>query len=267
MTAWTWTGSRFDPADGVPLTDRGFRYGMSVFESFPVWNGAGIFLRDHLQRLMVACEATGFPVPKAALDACAELFKQSDDGFARIYVTAGDGPVTGDTNDCRLFVLVEKRDATPARVYHRGYDLAMHAAAHVPLFAGLKTGNYWSNLQAFREGVTAHCNETLLFTPAGHLISASMANVFVVIGGCLLTPDLATGARPGVLREWVMRHVASKEALITRADLAGAGEIFITSSWLGIMPCASVEGRALLEKNTGAFLLDQYRKVLNDQRE
>jgi len=265
--AWRWTDSGFHPVDGVPVTDRGFRYGMSVFESFPIRNGAGIFLQQHLRRLREACEATGFAAPEAALGACVELFKHSDDGFARIYVTAGDGAVTGDCDDCRLFVLVEQRDATPARVVHRGYDLALHGGAHVPLFAGLKTGNYWSNLRAFRDGVAAHCNETLLFTPAGHLISACMANVFAVLGGRLLTPDLTTGARPGVVREWVMRHVEAHEALISRTDLAGADEIFLTSSWLGIMPAASVDGRALPERNVSARLLDLYRKVLDEQRQ
>jgi branched-chain amino acid aminotransferase len=115
--------------------------------------------------------------------------------------------------------------------------------------------------------VAAHCNETLLFTPAGHLISACMANVFVIIGGRVLTPDLSTGARAGVVREWVLRHVEAKKALITRADLAGAEEIFLTSSWLGVMPCASVDGRPLPERDVSARLLDLYRKVLDEHRE
>ena len=267
MKAWIWTNPVFNPADGVPITDRGFRYGMSLFESFPLRNGMGLFLQEHLRRLRDACEVAGFAVPEAGLDACAELIKHSGDGFARIYVTAGDGPVTGDCNDCRLFVLVEERDPAPARAYHRGYDLGVHAGAHAPLFAGLKTGNYWGNLRAFREGVGAHCNETLLFTPAGHLISACMANVFAVIAGRLLTPGPATGARQGVVRAWAMRHAETKEALLTRADLASAEEIFLTSSWLGIMPAASVDGRALPEKTVAARLLDLYRKVVNGERE
>jgi branched-subunit amino acid aminotransferase/4-amino-4-deoxychorismate lyase len=159
-----------------------------------------------------------------------------------------------------VLVLVERREATPGRVCHRGYDLGLHAGGHVPVFAGVKTGNYWSNLRAFREGVAARCNETLLFTPEGHLISACMANVFVVTGGRVLTPALSTGARSGVVREWVMRRIEVEEALITRADLVEAEELFLTSSWLGIMPAASVDGRAPGERKLGAGLLADYRK-------
>jgi len=263
MKAWTWTISGFRAVEGVPVADRGFRYGMSVFESFPLREGRAPFFQQHLVRLQRACEAVGFALPE--IEGWAELFTGS--GFARIYVTAGDGGITEDCEQCRVFVLVEDREPTPARVYHRGYDLGFHGAGHMPVFAGLKTGNYWGNLRAFRDGVAAHCNETLLFTPAGHLISACMANVFVIIGGRVLTPDLSTGARAGVVREWVLRHVEAKKALITRADLAGAEEIFLTSSWLGVMPCASVDGRPLPERDVSARLLDLYRKVLDEHRE
>ena len=136
----------------------------------------------------------------------------------------------------------------------------MHSGGHVPVFSGLKTGNYWANLRAFREGVAAHCNETLLFTPAGHLISACMANVFVVAGGRVKTPDTSTGARPGVMREWVMERVDATQELLTRAEVEAADEIFLTSSWLGIMPAALVGGRSLGERKTGARLLNAYRK-------
>jgi branched-subunit amino acid aminotransferase/4-amino-4-deoxychorismate lyase len=263
MKAWTWTNSGFRAVEGVPVADRGFRYGMSVFESFPLSDGRAPFFQQHLVRLQLACEAVGFALPE--IEGWADLFAGS--GFARIYVTAGDGGVTEDCEQCRVFVLVEEREATPSRVYHRGYDLASHTGGHLPVFPGLKTGNYWGNLRAFREGVAAHCNETLLFTPAGHLISACMANVFLTVGGSVLTPDLSTGARAGVVREWVMQQIQAKEVIVTHTDLARAKEIFLTSSWLGVMPCASIDGRPLPERNVSTPLLDLYRKVLDEHRE
>jgi branched-subunit amino acid aminotransferase/4-amino-4-deoxychorismate lyase len=192
---------------------------------------------------------------------------KAEDGFGRVYVTAGDGAVTGKLEECRIFVFVEKREGVPARVYHRGYDLGLNGGAHVPVFAGLKTGNYWGNLLAFREGVAARCNETLLFTPAGHLISSCMANVFVVTNGAVQTPDLSTGARAGVVREWVMRQAEVEDGRITRADLAEADEIFLTSSWLGIMPAASAGGRPLPERKVSAMLLAKYRNEVHGERE
>lgn len=255
---WLWTGAAFEEADGIPVTDRGFRYGMSVFESFPVRDGVGIFLEKHLVRLRQACGVTGLAAPLEALEGCAAVLPEAGDGFARIYVTAGDGAVTAACDQCRVVVMVEARAPVPGRVYHRGYDLAVHAGGMTPVFGGVKTGNYWANLRAFRGGVAAHCNETLLFTPAGVLVSACMANVFMVTAGRLKTPDLSTGARAGVIREWVMARADVTESLLTRADVAEADEIFLTSSWLGIMPAASVEGRLLAERKVSARLLKEY---------
>jgi branched-subunit amino acid aminotransferase/4-amino-4-deoxychorismate lyase len=175
-------------------------------------------------------------------------------------VTAGDGSVTGACEHCRVLVLVEERKKISAATYHRGYDLAVHPGDHVPVFGGVKTGNYWANLRPFREGVAARCNETLLFTPAGLLISACMANVFVVTGGRVTTPALGTGARAGVMREWVMERLEVAEALLTRAGVEAADEIFLTSSWLGIMPAASIAGRPLRERGVSGPLLDAYRR-------
>jgi len=260
MRAWLWTGGRFADAEGLPASDRGFRYGMSLFESFPVHNGAGVFLERHIERLIGGCGVVGFHAPREALKSCAALLKRAGDGFARIYVTAGDGTATGEFDQCRTLVTIEAREPIPPRVYHRGYDLGIAQDGHAPLFPGLKTGNYWANLRAFREGAAASRNETLLFTPAGHLISACMANVFVVSGGKVKTPDLSTGARPGVMREWVMRRVEASEALLSPAEAEAADEIFLTSSWLGIMPCASINGRPLARRETAGPLLDAWRK-------
>jgi branched-subunit amino acid aminotransferase/4-amino-4-deoxychorismate lyase len=186
------------------------------------------------------------------------VLKEAGNGFARIYVTAGDGTVTADCDGCRVLVLVESREPIPGRVYHRGYDVGLHGGGHVPVFAGLKTGNYWGNLRMFREGVAARCNETLLFTPAGHLISACMANVFVVTEGRVRTPDLSTGARAGVVREWVMGRVEVAETLLMRAEVEAADELFLTNSWLGIMPAASVDERSLGERKVSRRLLEEY---------
>jgi branched-subunit amino acid aminotransferase/4-amino-4-deoxychorismate lyase len=263
LRAWIDSGAGFEPANAVPIADRGFRYGMSVFESFPLRDGVADFLEHHLRRLRVACELTGLTPPSAALTACEALLQQATDGFARIYVTAGDGTVTGDFDACRVLVMVEAREPTPARVYHRGYDLGLHGGNHVPLFPGLKTGNYWANLRAFREGVAAHCNETLLFTPEGFLISACMANAFLVKDGRIRTPVLTTGARPGVIREWVMARTDVTEALLTRADVESADEIFLTSSWLGIMPAASIAGHPLPNREVAQSLLAAYREAVD----
>jgi branched-subunit amino acid aminotransferase/4-amino-4-deoxychorismate lyase len=266
--AWLWDGSAFEPATGLPPTDRGFRYGMSVFESIRVHNGVPLFIGDHLKLLDRACQAVGFAPPAGAIPACKALLNRLLDGFARIYVTAGDGPVTAPPN-CRVLVLVETRDPIPLRVYHRGYDVTIHPDPYVADLPGLKTGNYWRNIRAFNDGVARKSNEVLLIGPEGVVISASMANVFVVTGKKMMTPvsylcttpGFPSVCRPGVVREWVMRTFQGTafEGFINRDNLKTASEIFLTSSWLGIMPVATLDGRRMAH-TIGRQILDVYRE-------
>src|ERR1043166_2264594 len=123
MKSWAWCRDTFVSCEAVPVSDRGFRYGMSLFESLPIRNGAPVFLREHLARLRAACVRCGFTVENEALNKCEDVLRRSGDGFARVYITAGDGAVTSAFEDCRVFIFVEPREPTPARVVHPGYDL------------------------------------------------------------------------------------------------------------------------------------------------
>jgi branched-subunit amino acid aminotransferase/4-amino-4-deoxychorismate lyase len=69
MEAWRWNNGAFAACREVPLTDRGFRYGMSLFESFPVCDGAAAYLDAHLTRLRRACALHGFGCDPEALAA------------------------------------------------------------------------------------------------------------------------------------------------------------------------------------------------------
>ena len=244
MKAWIQESGCFKPCDAIPLTDRGFRYGMSVFESIMIRNGLPNFLHKHLQRLTVASEKCGFKSELISPDSIQTLLHHSvPDGIARIYVTAGDGAVSAPAVHCRVFVFVEPRIPISQEVYERGYQLAISKEIHHPMFGGLKTGNYWSNLTALNQAFPK--NEALLFNAEGELISACMANVFIIQKGVIKTPALSCGARNGVIREQIIQQRQGIECRITRDDLEKADSIFLTSSWLGIMPVTGLEDRLL----------------------
>lgn len=261
MKSWTWSNDQFVEEHSVPVSDRGFRYGMSVFESICVRNGVPLFFREHVERLLAACLTCGFAVDFTAIERARELL--GTDGFARIYLTAGDGATTSDAEACRIYVMHEERTPIATRTYHRGYDLGIETVPHAPLFGGLKTGNYWANLIAFNNGCVRQKNECLLFSVDGVLISACMANVFLMNENRLRTPARSTGARGGVVREWVIAATGAEETNLTRDDLLSCEEIFLTSSWLGIMPAASIEGRELRSRETSSRLRAEYSRLSN----
>jgi len=240
--SWLWNGTEFASCDGIPVSDRGFRYGMALFESLAIRGGRVEFLDAHIARLQTACCRCGWPSDPAVLVRAGDFLRQLEGpAFARIYVTAGAGGPTTPVHAPQVILLVEPRSApeiAPCRV-------ALHPEPFLPLLGGLKTANYWANIAALQDARAGDCDEALLFNANGALISACMANVFAVLEGQLVTPPVASGARAGVVREWVMERRAVTERALSREDLCRVTECFLTSCWAGVTPVGSLGGRPL----------------------
>jgi branched-subunit amino acid aminotransferase/4-amino-4-deoxychorismate lyase len=238
-----WNGSEFVPCSGIPVSDRGFRYGMSLFESLAVRGGKAEFLAAHIARLEAACRRCGWTVDRDAF-AASGAWLEAIPGpmFARIYVTAGDGGPAAPVLAPRILLFAERRGAAGATDSLR---LRIHPEPFLPLLDGLKTANYWANAEALRMSRAAGCDEALLLNPRGVLISACMANVFVELDGAWVTPPVSSGARAGVVREWVMRRREVRERELSAPDLEKSTACFLTSCWSGVTPVAALEGREL----------------------
>lgn len=215
---------------------------MSVFETIRIADGAAGFLEAHLIRLESASLKCGFPSQKRALAELPPLLGRiKGSGVARVYITAGDAAPHASAETCRVVVLFEAR----LQSLPRSYVILSSPRAHLPPFDGLKTANYWSNAEALRQARLLGAQECLLFRPDRRLTGAAMANVFVKTSAGWLTPTLQCGARDGVIRAWTLERIPAREAPVTPEMVANAFSVFLTSSWIGLMQVASLDGRPL----------------------
>lgn len=229
--------------EALPLDDRAFRYGMSVFETVAVAAGRVLFLEEHLSRLAAAALARGWS--DVRLPDCLPEITQGVEapatGVVRLYLTAGPGGVS-DPAGGSMFALIEGcevgTDFSSLRV-------ASLSAPYVPGPGGWKTGNYWQNVDALLSARRAGCDEGLLFNPCGALVSASMANVFLQLDGRWVTPARETGARDGVVRAWVIGQIPVDEEMPGASDLARCTACFLTNSRMGIRAVGELDGRPL----------------------
>ncbi len=251
LLAWIWKEPQFEAASSIPLSDRGFRYGMSVFESLRLHNGTLQFAAEHWTRLEHSTRKCGFALPDAAFATIEPTLRElHGDWFIRLYVTAGDGAPSSPITNSRLILLAEERLWVPGN----SLRLLIHAQTYLAPLGGLKTANYWANVNAFRQARQADAMESLLFNPAGHLVSAAMANTFLKLDGRWITPSLQTGARDGVIRGWVMSRLQVEERLISKAEVLRAESLFLTNSWMGLQPAAQLESRPLEQCPTASSL-------------
>ena len=228
---------------------------MSLFESMAVWNGKVESWLEHQQRLQIACAERDFFADESAFaSVCATLESAQMNGFARIYITAGDGGPAAPIEAPRILLLLEARE--PER--EDSWALGFHDDVYHPPFAGLKTANYWFNCDALAQARARKCDEALLFNDHAELVSACCANVFLVRDDEVFTPPRGSGCRQGVIREWVIKQTKVTERRLRREDVTMADEIFLTNSWLGIMPISTLEGRPLGPRRVSPRLVGEF---------
>jgi len=251
MKTWKKCGDVWVPGQSVSMADRGFRYGMSVFETVAIVAGRPLFLEAHLDRLRRAVRDCGGELPPMPdFD-----FPQLWSGLLRFYFTAGPGglddPFAGDVY--AFFDLAQVGWDLPA------LRVASCAAPYLPRPGGWKSGNYWQNIDALGLARRSGCDEALVFNPAGMLVGAAMANVFLQIDGEWVTPALETGARDGAVRSWVMGCLGVREGIWESGDLARCTAAFVTSSRVGIRSVREIDGRPL-----GDAVADIQQKYFDD---
>lgn len=228
IQGWRLDGDRWTIASSLPLTDRGLRYGMSVFETIGVRDGQALCMEEHAKLLSSAVKK----LLGVDFRPVAPPLETRDRGILRIYVTAGDGGPADMVTNSGVFALFESvTGELPADQSAR-----LHPEPATPFAHGAKTGNYWAQCAAQAAAHAAGFDHALLSDNEGRLLSGAMGNVFFVRDGKLCTPTLSLAVRPGVMRSWVMAQESVREVEVVADSMENAQEIFLTNSRLGVMP-------------------------------
>lgn len=251
-TVWLVNGreGKVDPAD------RGLAYGDGLFETMAADAGRIRWLDYHLERLVDGCARLSIPPPDpAALRA--EIAAHLPEGRAvvKLIVTRGPGergyrpPATPAPT---RIVSISSWSACPASHYTRGVrvrTLALRLGEN-PALAGMKHLCRLEQVLARIELERLDADEGLLLDASGYVVSATMANVFAVADGRLLTPALTRCGVKGVMRRIVLETAKAEGIEVEEGDLRpatfeGADEMFVTNAVFGIWPVRELDGRVL----------------------
>ncbi len=251
--------------------DRGTLHGLGLFETLLAIDGAPVFAGRHLARLQQACDRLGWPLslPDFHVTA-AELLARNDltAGRARIRlaVTAGSGPVHDLTPGSDRLVWMTALPVGDSSDSLTAILSPWPRNERSPL-AGLKCSSYAENVIALDHARRQGFDEMIFPNTAGHLCEAATANLFVVIGGALLTPPLASGCLPGITREVVIElakdlGMPCEERDVLPGELQRAEEVFLTSSIRGVARLSRFEDHAYAEGRTTRVLRQAFQKAV-----
>ena len=201
MTTNLWIDGQ--PADCVPVLDRGLQYGDGVFRTMLLWDGAIIAQAAQLDHLRFDAEKLGLPAPDLATlrDDLAPV-QNIQRGVVKVLLTAGDGArgYARPRQAVRRIVSVSKLPDWPAHYWSQGVritslDMRMGRS---PL-GGVKHLNRLEQVLA-RSSLPPGQPEGLLLDEQGMLVSGTMSNLFWLAGGRLYTPDVSACGIAGCTR-------------------------------------------------------------------
>lgn len=249
MTVLWIDGELVDEAEArVSPFDHGLLTGDGVFETLRVARHRPFAVRRHLERLARSAVGMGLPCPPptVVLTAIDDVIHANglEEGRLRVTLTGGPSPLGSD-----------RGSSGPTLIVAGGALPAWPAAADVAVvpwprnergaLAGIKSISYGENVVALAHAVARGAGEAIFANLAGNLCEGTGSNVFVGIGGRLVTPPLAAGCLAGVTRELILELVDVVEDDLPVDALASADEAFLTSSTRDVQPIRAVDGQPL----------------------
>jgi 4-amino-4-deoxychorismate lyase len=237
---------------GIAADDRGLQYGDGLFETMAATGGKIRHLGRHLARLAEGCRRLGMPAPADGLveEECDRVLEGLGSGTVKLTLTRGPGPRSyrppAEPSPTRIVVSSAARprgDSVPPLVVR----LCETRLGLNPALAGLKHLNRLEQVMACAEWDDPAVGEGLMLSTDGRLISATAANVFLVTGGRLVTPDIRDCGVAGVMRQIVL-EAAGELGLpvgiedLSLAQLTAADEVFVTNAVVGIRPVGELAG-------------------------
>jgi branched-chain amino acid aminotransferase len=233
----------------ISVFDHGLVVGDGVFETVKVTNGTPFALTRHLNRLARSAAGLGLPEPDLAAirDGAIQVAEAAKDlplARLRITVTGGIAPLGSERAGSPVTAIVALAGQNPPTPT---VDVVVVPWPRNELGAlsGLKTTSYGENVRALAYANEHGGNEAIFANTAGRLCEGTGTNVFVVLGGRLVTPPLSSGCLAGVTRALVIEWAGAEEEDLPAEALAEAEEAFLTGTTRDVQPIRRVNGSEL----------------------
>jgi branched-chain amino acid aminotransferase len=242
----------------VSVFDAGLNFADGVFEGIRVYGGKVFRLAEHLDRLYASAATFELDPGLAKQELEAEILRWldangvTDDFHFRPIVTRGRRfPPRMDPrfSSGDATVIIVGGPASNATRELKVVTSPIRRPAPSVLPAHVKTLSYGPALLARLDAIRRGADESIMLDELGLVAEATVANVFAVHDGALLTP-VPRACLDGVTRRSVIAlgRAAGLQVLevgLTPEALAGADEIFLTGTSAEVTPVLELDGAAL----------------------
>jgi D-alanine transaminase len=247
----------------IPVLDRGFLFGDGVYEVIPVYGGKLFRLEHHLRRLQNSLDAIRIGNPLADEEWTAlltRLIADSEGHEQTVYlqVTRGAPPRRDHAFPADTPPTVFAT-CTPCPVSHNiDNEPGVTAITLTDIrwqHCNVKAITLLPNILLRQQAIDAGASEAILIR-GGYAVEGAASNIFVVRHGVVTTPPKSAALLPGVTRDLVLElapanGIPCQEVDITVRELAGAEEIWLTSSSREISPVVRLDDQTVGDGKPG----------------
>ena len=256
-------------------------YGLSVYTVFHVAkteNGLLAFrLPEHIKRLEDSAKIIGIEPPakfhaESFLSVAKELIKQNEitgDAFVRasIHVTENIPGTRSRGLQTALSMFVYEAEPIVPRegvrlktsLWRRIPDIAIPSRAKV-------NGAYVNSVLARQDAIDSGYDDCIFLDQSGHVCELSAANIFLVRGDTLITPDTHTDLLEGINRRTIIElarehDIPVSERSVDLTELYIADEVFISGTSAFISDVKEIDSRPI---NTGGPITEKLKALHDD---
>jgi branched-chain amino acid aminotransferase len=235
----------------ISPADHGLLVGDGVFETLRCYQGVPFALAHHIERLQDGARSLRLepPDPRVLEEAAHAVIEANGlrDARMRITLTSGPGPPGLLRGEADPTVVVFAQPLTPWAPTATAIVSRWRRDEESPL-SGVKTISLAQSVMALTEARAAGAAEGIILNRRGDVCEATTANVFLVRGGRVETPSLASGCLAGITRECVLGlcgalGLKGVQTELPAAALHEADELFLTSSTREVQPLVELDGR------------------------
>lgn len=227
----------------VPLLSIEYSYGFGVYETMRFHGENGLFVREHIERLMHSAELLRLqhPFRKEEIGEWVQtLSKKIGDESCNIKILLIGAK---KPEDAQMFILPLQPHFPEKRWYKQGVE-TITVAFDRPIPTA-KTLNMLRSYLAQREATERGCYEALSLHEDGCIYEGTRSNFYAVRGGAVITPPRGT-ILEGITRAHVLalaheHGIEVQEARIPANEIPNFDGAFLTSSSMKVMPIRKID--------------------------
>ncbi|MGR3912415.1 MAG: aminotransferase class IV [Candidatus Rhabdochlamydia sp.] len=251
----------------LPLSDLSIIRGYAVFDYLRTYQRVPFHLNDHLNRLKKSADHVYLTLPYS-LEHIASLIHEGiakspfPEVAVKILLTAGQSEdYLSPFSHPSFCILFTPLASFASECLEKGIKVITTRVLR-PL-PQVKSTCYLQALMALQKAKLEQADDALYVNAKEEVLEGLTSNIFVVSGGCLITPE-SPEILPGITRDIVKRcagpDISVKTEPLPLAHFSDWDEMFMTSSTREVMPIVAIDHQLIGSGKPGPYTREMMRR-------